>query len=87
MALVLIVRDMAREAVLAVLQVLFALLVDAQDVVIALQDIITLIQAKVDAIAVVLVLIALDMVRLAVRVVLQVPMLVPLGVLHVQIVQ
>ena len=78
---------MAREAVLAVLQVLFALLVDAQDVVIALQDIITLIQAKVDAIAVVLVLIALDMVRLAVRVVLQVPMLVPLGVLHVQIVQ
>ena len=87
MALVLIVRDMAGEAVLAVLQVLFALLVDAQDVVIALQDIITLIQAKVDAIAVVLVLIALDMVRLAVRVVLQVPMLVPLGVLHVQIVQ
>ena len=78
---------MAREAVLAVLQVLFALLLDAQDVVIALQDIITLIQAKVDAIAVVLVLIALDMVRLAVRVVLQVPMLVPLGVLHVQIVQ
>ena len=78
---------MAGLAVLAVLQVLFALLLDAQDVVIALQDIITLIQAKVDAIAVVLVLIALDMVRLAVRVVLQVPMLVPLGVLHVQIVQ
>ena len=78
---------MAGLAVLAVLQVLFALLLDAQDVLIALQDIITLIQAKVDAIAVVLVLIALDMVRLAVRVVLQVPMLVPLGVLHVQIVQ
>ena len=78
---------MAGLAVLAVLQVLFALLVDAQDVVIALQDIITLIQAKVDAIAVVLVLIALDMVGLAVRVVLQVPMLVQLGVLHVQIVQ
>ena len=87
MALVLIVQDMAGEAVLAVLQVLIDLLVDAQDVVIALQDIITLIQAKVDAIAVVLVLIALDMVGLAVRVVLQVPMLVPLGVLHVQIVQ
>ena len=78
---------MAGLAVLAVLQVLFALLLDAQDVVIALQDIITLIQVKVDAIAVVLVLLALDMARLAVRVALQVLLLVPLGVLHVQIVQ
>ena len=87
MALVRIVQDMAGGAVLAVLQVLIDLLVDAQDVVIALQDIITLIQAKVDAIAVVLVLLALDMARLAVRVALQVLLLVPLGVLHVQIVQ
>ena len=78
---------MAGLAVLAVLQVLFALLLDAQDVVIALQDIITLIQVKVDAIAVVLVLLALDMARLAVRVALQVLLLVPLGVLHAQIVQ